>query len=129
MTICTKSSAGWNDCFVANDEAVSPGVLVDAYLGSDGYLEVWLTDQQANLAAPIRLIGSLNRHEDLAERSEIAIRIHVDTAEVLNEQTLEAKNSVEVIEELAIEDLPAREQDWEALSLSSATEPVTTGDE
>jgi len=38
-TICTKSPAGWGDCFFADAETLARGVDVDAYLDDSGVLE------------------------------------------------------------------------------------------
>lgn len=104
-SICTKSSAGWNDCFVPDAGAVEPGYLIDAYLADDGLLEVWLLDAHANLLAPLELLGIVTVVSDLRSVGEVALRIHVDRG----------RGSVEILEQLAIAHLDERMERWEPL--------------
>jgi hypothetical protein len=104
-TICTKSSAGWNDCFVPDARAVAPGYLIDAYLADDGILEVWLLDAHANLLAPLELLGTVTVESDLRSVGEVALRIHFDRG----------RGSVEILEQLPIAHLDERVERWEAL--------------
>lgn len=127
-TICTKSTAGWNDCFVADNTAVTSSVLIDAYIADDGALEFWLTDEDANLAAPIAQIGTMSRSIELAASPEIALRIHIDTRD-LPAKVDGVDDRVGLLEELPIAELDSRQQEWPALNMTESSEYITPGDE
>jgi len=76
FTICTKVSAGWNDCFVA-DETAGTGLVMNGYVGADRRVEVWLLDEQGNLAQPIRRIGDVLVPVEFAKLPEVALDLAV----------------------------------------------------
>jgi len=59
FTICTKATAGWNDCLPLIG-ASGHTELVHAVVSDDLLLEVWLLDQGADLHNPIRLIATID---------------------------------------------------------------------
>lgn len=111
---------------MANDDAARTGYLVDAYIAGDGRLEFWLMDADANLRAPIQLLGSIVRDDQLSEEPEIAIRIRIDTDGLEGDGALDR---VRAVEQLRVEDLSKRTERWEALDSAGVAEPVTEGNE
>lgn len=57
-TVCTRIEEGWNDCF-ALDTPSKTGRRLNVYLNQSRRLEFWLMDSDANLVAPLQLIGSI----------------------------------------------------------------------
>ena len=127
FTICTKASVGWNDCFIA-DETAGPGVLVGGYVAADRRLEVWLLDEQASLAQPIRHIGDVLVPADLATLPEVAVDLAVSIDGASPGTTSRAGDRVTLLEAVTTDALSSR--DWPGLSNGGGTvAPAQPGNE
>jgi len=113
FTICTKASVGWNDCFVA-DETAGPGVVVGGYVAADRRLEVWLLDEQANLAQPIRHIGDVLVPVDFAKLPEVALDLAVSIDGASPGTTPRAGDRVTLLDAVTTDALSST--DWPGLS-------------
>ena len=114
-TICTRSSAGWNDCFVPDAESFMTGAVLDAYVAQDGHLEFWLMDEIANLEEPILLLGTMSVPTDLRSIREVAARVD------LTPSTTPAASRVETYEVIDIADLDPTDEAWSPLVGPGAT--------
>ena len=110
FTICTRSTAGWNDCFVPDEEALRTGAVLDAYVAQDGHLEFWLMDEIANLEEPVMLLGTTTVPTDLRSTREIAIRVDLTPA------TIEGASRLATIQVINIDDLDPAADIWAALA-------------
>jgi hypothetical protein len=127
FTICTKASVGWNDCFVA-DETAGPGVVVGGYVAADRRLEVWLLDEQANLAQPIRHIGDVLVPVDFAKLPEVALDLAVSIDGASPGTTPRAGDRVTLLDAVTTDALSST--DWPGLSNGGGTvAPAQPGNE
>jgi len=76
-TICPKSPAGWGDCFFADAESLARGADVEAYVDDTGVLEIWLTNEFADLTKPVRLLGTVTVPVGLRE-TEFGVAVSID---------------------------------------------------
>jgi len=58
-TVCTKIAEGWNDC-VALYDGRAETTLVDVYFNDGKQIDVWLLDENADLAHPLELLGTID---------------------------------------------------------------------
>ncbi len=80
-TICSRTGAGWNDCF-GTDGFVGDngGVWIEAFVDDSGILDVYLLDSDADLSNPLFRLGTLAIPEgELRNAETLAIRIDIDT--------------------------------------------------
>jgi hypothetical protein len=127
FTICTKASVGWNDCLVA-DETAGPGVVVGGYVAADRRLEVWLLDEQANLAQPIRHIGDVLVPVDFAKVPQVALDLAVSVDGVSPGTTPRAGDRVTLLDAVTTDALSST--DWPGLSNGGGTvAPAQPGNE
>jgi len=103
-TLCLKSSAGWGDCL---DLASTDPIFLEAFLEVRGnrQLEVWLTDEIANLDEPTARIGTVRIPNSLRDHDEVALFLSVDIQR--NKVALEHSASLDAID--------VSEQQWAAL--------------
>ncbi len=73
-TICTRVDEGWNDC-IPLDRSIALPTTVSAYVGPSRVVEVWLLDEQANLATPFQKLGSVSVPEQTANEGGL---LHID---------------------------------------------------
>jgi hypothetical protein len=128
LVICSKSSAGWNDCFPADGRAADIGYVVDAYLGDDGVLEFWLMNGDADLAHPLGLLGSIVGSDSAGRSQDIALLVAIDTAGIQPGEPV-MSGRVTLLESIPIEKIDDRVEHWEALEESGMLELVSPGDE
>ncbi len=80
-TLCMKIEIGWNDCIDLSQLSETPQ-LITGYYGEDGVVEVWLMDENADLANPIQMLGTLNMLEvagpDFGAEAGLAVGVVVD---------------------------------------------------
>ena len=127
FTICTKASVGWNDCFVA-DATAGPGVVVGGYVAADRRLEVWLLDEQANVAQPIRHLGDVLVPVDLATLPEVALDFAVSIDGASPGTTSRAGDRVTLLDAVTTDALSST--DWPGLSNGGGTvSPAQPGNE
>jgi hypothetical protein len=58
-TVCTKIAEGWNDC-VALYGGRAETTLIDVYFNDEEQIDVWLLDENADLAHPLELLGTID---------------------------------------------------------------------
>jgi hypothetical protein len=58
-TVCTKIAEGWNDC-IALYGGRAETTLVDVYFNDGKQIDVWLLDENADVAHPIELLGTID---------------------------------------------------------------------
>ncbi|SBS71712.1 hypothetical protein [uncultured Microbacterium sp.] len=89
FTICTRISAGWNDCIVA-DERGNQGWNISAYVDDTGELEFWLLDADANVSKPLGKLGQVSTGGK-------GIRVLVDTSGVTADGTIQSQDLVQLV--------------------------------
>ncbi len=128
-TICTKTSAGWNDCLKAND--AYGGLTIPGYVASDGGLQVWLCDSTADLANPIRSLGHVVVPPSLMGESDIGLDIAVAIGDTSDPSTAVQGDGVSLLDAVPAGDIAS--QNWSGrvggVAGGGSTGPATPGNE
>lgn len=90
FTICTRISAGWNECVMADAQSVD-GWSFNAYVDDSGDLEFWLLNADADVSAPLGKIGEVATHGK-------GIKVLVDTSKIGADGTIHHQDLVTLID-------------------------------
>ncbi len=91
-TICTRNPVGWNECFVADERAVTSGSGYGGYVDESGVLEFWLLDGDADVDHPFGKLGEI--HADGRRR----VDVRIDTSGIRPDGSFEGSDRVTEVE-------------------------------
>jgi hypothetical protein len=121
-TVCTKIAQGWNDCVALNGGRAGT-TLVDVYFDDGKQIEVWLLDENADLAHPLELLGTIDlsavNEKVLAAKLGAVVRVGLRGALEVSGDA----GSIITGGEVRIEDAAT----WERLLTNSARSLEVTG--
>lgn len=89
-TICTLTSAGWNECISL---ATGEGIVVPAYIADDGVLQFYLHDGSGIRNRPLALLETIEFGSTFLQFADPIVRIDIDAVSAASE---EFTNSVSI---------------------------------
>lgn len=83
MTVCSKTGAGWNDCFgLSGTVPDTGGVVMQGFVDNSGVLEIFATDERASLTSPLGVLAKVQLTSEQLEFENLAIRVKLASTDL-----------------------------------------------